>query len=398
MQTSVVDFAQLIHPLEPELFFQEYWEQKPLHLSRQDSTYYHPLLKMEDVDTILHFCRPKPPEILVVQNQEQMLPERYVTPTGDLNLNQLYKAYDEGHSIIVNGLDRFWQPLAACCQALRQFLNHHAVANMYLAPRQAKSLKPHYDTHDVFALQVEGSKRWQIYEPIQSTPLLGTFQPIIPEPQLPPLVCEIDLEAGDLLYIPRGFVHQAATASACSIHLTLGIYPTQWSDFITQTLTALSLTDERFRQALPAGFMNQPKMLPSLQAQLEELLEALVKTARAEAGVALLAERFVYDTVPVPDGHFRQVENTDTIDATTRLAKRPNMTCRMSSSGWRARIQFPGNTIAGPVQVAPTLQFIAATDAAFTVNDLPGHYSLEDKVTLARRLVRGGLLRIVGSR
>jgi hypothetical protein len=51
MQTPVVDFAQLIHPLEPELFFQEYWEQKPLHLSRQDPTYYHPLLQICQLPT-----------------------------------------------------------------------------------------------------------------------------------------------------------------------------------------------------------------------------------------------------------------------------------------------------------------------------------------------------------
>ena len=395
MTPTAMDFTQLIHPLEPEHFFDVYWEQKPLHLPRRSPAYYQHLLKMEDVDSILQFSRPKPPELLVVQNQEQMLPERYVTPTGDLNLNQLYKAYDEGYSIIVNGLDRFWGPMSACCQALRAYLNHHTIANMYLAPRQAKSLKPHFDTHDVFALQTEGSKRWKIYEPLQSTPLLGTFQPIIPESQLPPLVCEVDLEAGDMLYIPRGFVHQAVTLSECSIHLTIGIYPTQWCDLLTQALIDLSMKDERFRQSLPIGFIDHPEQLPSLQTKFEELLETFVKSVRAEDGLARLAERFVYDTTPRADGHFHQVEHMDVIDEKTYLAKRPHMKCRVSTGGWKARIQFPGNTIAGPAHIAPSLAYIASAKNAFRAEELPGTYSLEGKIELARRLVRGGLLRAV---
>jgi ribosomal protein L16 Arg81 hydroxylase len=95
MSQHSVDFARLIHPITPEEFFQEYWEQKPLLVSRKEPTYYHGLFRLDDVDAVLHYCRPKPPDILVVQNQDRMVADTYITDQGTVNLPQLYKAYDE---------------------------------------------------------------------------------------------------------------------------------------------------------------------------------------------------------------------------------------------------------------------------------------------------------------
>ena len=154
------DFAKLVNPIELDTFFQEYWESKPLHLSMSY------------------------PEIRVVANQQELLPAKYAKAENSLNLNQLYKAYYEDHTIVINGLNKFWHPLAVFCSDLQNFLHHTAVANMYLSPPNSKGLHPHYDTHDVFVLQVEGAKNWEVYAPIQATPLVNSFQPVIPEQQL----------------------------------------------------------------------------------------------------------------------------------------------------------------------------------------------------------------------
>jgi ribosomal protein L16 Arg81 hydroxylase len=395
MSQHSFDFARLIHPITPEEFFQEYWEQKPLLVCRKEPTYYHELFRMDDVDAVLHYCRPKPPDILVVQNQDRLVADTYITDQGTVNLHQLYKAYDEGYTIIINALERFWPPLARCCHGLKETLNHHVAANMYLAPRQAVSLKPHYDTHDVLALQVDGSKQWYVYDSPQTLPFMGSFRPIFAENALPPLLHEVQLQAGDLLYLPRGFVHRAATTETCSLHVTIGLHTFQWHDLVSQALTAVSLKDPRFRKALPVGFMDHPELLSTLQEQLRTLAAWFAQCASAEEGVALLTERFVAEMVPVPDGHFRQVEDRTVIAADTWLAKRPGMKCRVLGQGLRGSIQFPGNTISGPYHILPTLQFIARTDTAFAVRELPGDYSQEGKVTLVRRLVRGGLLRVV---
>ena len=64
---------------------------------------------------VLYFTRPKPPVIRVIQNQKELLPATYMTPEGAVNANQLYKAYQEGHTVIINDIHLLWKPLATFC-------------------------------------------------------------------------------------------------------------------------------------------------------------------------------------------------------------------------------------------------------------------------------------------
>jgi ribosomal protein L16 Arg81 hydroxylase len=294
-----------------------------------------------------------------------------------------------------NGLQQFWPSMATFAQTIQNFLNHNVIPNLYLSPKKSQGLSAHFDTHDVFVLQIEGAKIWKVYETFQPVPLLGSFQPVIPDKQLPKLLHEVCLEAGDMLYMPRGFVHQAMTGEPSSLHVTLGVYPIQWFDFIVNALTVMSLKDDRFRRALPVKFLDQRGELgESLQGRLRELLERFSQEARAEEALEMLADRFVRQGVTVPDGHFAQVDQADEIELDTLVSKRAGLVCRVVGQGFAASIQFPGNTISGAGHLEPALRFIAGREEAFAVRELP-QMADEAKPTLVRRLVRGGLLRVV---
>ena len=43
--------------------------------------------------------------------------------------------------------------------------------NAYLTPPGNQGFATHYDTHDVFVLQVDGRKRWRIHPPVLPDPL-----------------------------------------------------------------------------------------------------------------------------------------------------------------------------------------------------------------------------------
>lgn len=48
-------FESLIHPMETEQFFREYWEKKPLHLQRSDpstTSYYQSLFQLSDLQSL----------------------------------------------------------------------------------------------------------------------------------------------------------------------------------------------------------------------------------------------------------------------------------------------------------------------------------------------------------
>jgi hypothetical protein len=56
-------------------------------------------------------------------------------------------------------------------------------------------------------------------------------------------------------------------------------------------------------------------------------------------------------------------------------------------------IQYPGNRIRGPRQIAPALRFIAA-ESRFAVRSLPDFLTRESKLVLVKRLAGEGLLAI----
>ncbi|MEN9222802.1 MAG: cupin domain-containing protein [Thermostichus sp. BF3_bins_97] len=382
----------LLDPIPVDTFLTDHWERRPLWVSGRDPGYFSNLFSAGALDDILRFSRLKPPEIKVVREQQELLPERYLKPTGEINLNQIYKVFTEGYTVIINGLQQFNPSLASFCCNLQEFLCHRIVANLYFSPQGSKALFPHYDTHDVFVVQVEGSKQWYLYPPPQPVPLLNSFQPVIPSERLGSPLKEVHLQAGDLLYIPRGFVHEAETHAQPSLHLTLGVYPFQWLDLLTSALTALSLQEESLRRALPPVFFRLPP--EHLADHFQELCQRLAFQTDLQAGLSMLMDQFIRQATLEPDQHLALIPKLDQVQIDTWVAKRVGMPCRIIPQGFSVSIQFPGNTIRGQAHLEPAFQQIAAATGPFQVADLPEPLLDEAKITLVQRLIRGGLLQL----
>lgn len=389
-------FEDLLHPIENEDFQEKYWEKNPLVIQRGDPDYYQSLFSIADVDVLLDLHRPQGKSIRIVKNQEPLLASKYENPDGSLNLNQIYAAYADGYTVVVNEIDRFWKPLKTLCQNISALLNYPAVANMYLTPKNQKALLPHYDTHDVYVVQVHGTKHWKIYDVEYPTPLVNSFQPVFQREQLKN-VKEITLHAGDLMYIPRGVPHEAVTTDESSLHLTIGVYPTQWVDLLVKSIQHLAHTNPKLRQALPMGLLKPHSRTAAfteeVNAQMHTLLQDVLTQANAQGSLQLLAEDFRMGQSIKGDGHFAHLDRIDEINLHTSLVKRPNMSCAIQRIGVSARIIYPGNVIKGPVHITPALQFIASASNEFRVRDIP-ELTDENKIKLAQRLVRGGLLQI----
>ena len=102
-------------------------------------------------------------------------------------------------------------------------------ANAYYTPRGSQGFAVHHDTHDVLVLQVAGEKRWLLYEPLLELPLKHQrYSPALGEHGEP--TDDLVLRAGDTLYLPRGWLHQAETSATDSLHLTIGITAHTWLD------------------------------------------------------------------------------------------------------------------------------------------------------------------------
>lgn len=111
-------------------------------------------------------------------------------------------------------------------------------------------------------MQIEGEKRWKLYKPLNENEYLPRYssknfdQSEIGEPILDTIV-----KAGDLLYLPRGTIHQAMTLNNThSLHVTLSVYQKNtWSDFLEkllpQALKQATENDCSFRNGLPLNYL-----------------------------------------------------------------------------------------------------------------------------------------------
>jgi ribosomal protein L16 Arg81 hydroxylase len=396
IEKPLKNFRDLIQPVGVEDFEVNYWEQQVLHIQRENPDFFSSLFSIADLDKVLEYNRPKGGSLRVVKSQQPMNSTVYENKDGSLNLNQLYAAYADGHTIVINEIQRYWDPIKKLIESIRSHTSHNAVANLYLTPENEKALSPHYDSHDVIALQVSGEKHWILYDDTHfKTPLLKSFQPIFQREYLSGAK-EITMKAGDLLYMPRGVPHEAYTTDKSSMHITIGVHSTQWIDLITKSLLNLSQKNIELRQALPLGFLNSANDLLTTDVKLDfmNILKQVLEKENTEGALNILREEFRTKEQPRPDGHFASLDKISHIGLETELCKREGMTSAVTNDPSVARILFQGNVIKGPSQIAGTLAFISEQENAFTVNDIP-FLNEGNKIKLAKRLVRGGLLKVV---
>src|SRR3954452_24846869 len=76
----------------------------------------------------------------------------------------------DGATVVLQGLHRVWEPVAELARGLVADLGHPVQVNAYLTPAGAQGFGAHYDTHDVFVVQLAGGKDWTVHPPVVADP------------------------------------------------------------------------------------------------------------------------------------------------------------------------------------------------------------------------------------
>jgi ribosomal protein L16 Arg81 hydroxylase len=201
------------------------------------------------------------------------VPDEVYPGIGDLR-----QVFAQGKSVIIRSMQHRWPAIASLCRNLEAVFHCPVHANLYLTPPAAQSFEPHLDTHEVFALQIDGAKQWRLYGPAANLPL-AEDKMMLPRARLGS-PREVRLEAGDLLYIPRGHAHEAFTTDSSSLHLTVGVNVYRWADLLHQALAEVTRRDARFRETLPPGSVLGQPLPAGVTQRFQELLQALAQAAR----------------------------------------------------------------------------------------------------------------------
>jgi ribosomal protein L16 Arg81 hydroxylase len=262
-------------------FFSTYWEQKHCLLKRGQPHWYDSLITAADLENIISNSDARYPAIRLAKGGGYFPAEAYTRNVkhgdesflGVPDLKRIADEYRHGATVALPALHRSWKPLGLLCDRLQTEFDHPAHANVYLTPGNAAGFTPHYDIHEVFVLQIAGRKRWSLYAPVIDLPYrTQPFTPRAYSGEAP--MATLDLEAGDLLYLPRGVLHSTTTADSFSAHVTIGISVFTWVDLLKE-LTQQAVDDRELRRALPPGFATRQDIKPALQQQLQEALHLL---------------------------------------------------------------------------------------------------------------------------
>ena len=188
--------------------------------------------------------------------------------------------------------------------------------NAYYTPRAAQGLPVHHDTHDVFVLQVSGEKRWLVYEPALELPLRNQkYSAEMGGPGEP--VHDLVLRPGDMLYLPRGWLHEALTSDSDSLHLTVGVNVVTWLDAFKAALEECG--DE------PASTVDRRRRRGRARRCSARRLTTDAVERRA-------AEKLARTRRPIRDGQLSQLRALEDLDLDTEVELRVTALVHASST------------------------------------------------------------------
>ena len=310
---------------------------------------------------------------------------------------KVLEQFAAGATIVLQGLHRTWAPLTEYTRQLVADVGHPCQVNAYVTPASSRGFDPHYDVHDVFVIQIAGEKHWTIHEPVHVDPLRG--QPwtdhkraVADRAAGSPAIDET-LRPGDVLYLPRGWIHSATALGGTSVHLTVGMAALTRYDVVEQLITGLA-ADESLRASLPLGFGSDDP------ADLSHVIRSVVTDAAArlqqlDTGdiAGRLTRRIRDSSRPADIRPLATVDAISALSADTIVRWRSGIRSTIDVGTDAVQIVLPGKTVSLPVEAADAVRALA--DGAPTrVGDLAG-LDESSAIVVSRRLVREGIL-VVG--
>ncbi len=158
-----------------------------------------------------------------------------------------------GATIRVRDIQKFDARLNRFAGEIQRLFAAHSQINAYLTPPAESGFPPHFDTTDVFILQCAGRKQWTVFHDYvdrTELPLMDTpWEPNRYRPAAPGE--DMTLCPGDVLYLPRGTMHQAYCTDRESMHLTIGMVPVTFADLLARELRRIAGTDVELRRRVP---------------------------------------------------------------------------------------------------------------------------------------------------
>jgi bifunctional lysine-specific demethylase and histidyl-hydroxylase NO66 len=369
---------------DPEGFLRDVWGVRATVRHGSSPAAFVDLLSLDDVDRFLTTTALRVPFFRLVKAGETIPESSYTRAgragsrdvTGIADPARVAALFEGGATIVLQGLHRWSEPVARFCRDLELELGHACQVNAYVTPPGAQGLALHEDAHDVFVLQAFGRKRWEIHAAPR-------------EPERPPL--DVEITAGDTLYLPTSTPHAASTQDVLSGHLTVGVHVTTWRD-VLRDAAERATEDPAFDEPVPAGWLRDPEATVVVFRTHVRHLALALGDVDPRSVVDARSQRFLSTRAQLARGSIVERAAPIDLDDHTVLFRRPGAVCELRRSGGSLVALLGDRRITMPAWLEPAMGRIASVET-FRLGDLVDEIAdAESRAVLGRRLIREGLL------
>jgi ribosomal protein L16 Arg81 hydroxylase len=241
----------ILDPVTSEEFFGRHMFKEPLFV-RGSVDKFASLFTWSSLNRILSYSRHDPMRVHLdrvgASDDDLRFTHRVRNVRGEniirIDVPAMYQHLREGATLVVDAVNEVEPEIAALTEELGALFSTSAATTVLFASfGHTPGFAVHWDSRDVYALQIEGEKHWSIYQPSRVAPLDRGDASIAGSREPGPPWWEGTLRRGDLLYIPRGWWHEVTSTDSPSLHLNFGFAPLTGVDFATWLVEELRALD-----------------------------------------------------------------------------------------------------------------------------------------------------------
>jgi hypothetical protein len=138
--------------------------------------------------------------------------------SGCAHADDVIEHLERGATLVLSNMEHYDPRIAQFCRDIGGILSGSVQTYGYLTAPDRFGSRPHRDSADVFAVQIEGNKEWTLYDvPTDDDWHRGHID------EDTPVTEKVVLSPGDVLYVPSGMGHRAQSGPTGSLHLTISI-------------------------------------------------------------------------------------------------------------------------------------------------------------------------------
>lgn len=389
--TPNLDLTSLLSPTSIPSFVQSHWAKAPLLVRADAKDRFESLLDLPTFEFLLT-CVTAQGWLSFVSGDIRPPAREQLTIDGTPNMAAIVKALDEKKSLLLVNVHRLDRKVGAFCRQIEDdfrgaglVLGKPVRANAYFTPPRAQGLEPHYDDHDVLVMQLHGSKRWRLHHEVKwpRRPMTEA----LPRQYIKAAPQELTLTPGDVLYLPRGFVHEAAALETSSLHLTLSLQPATWAN-VFERLVEL---EDRLAEPLPVGFFTGAAQQASDKAAVARIAGGMGQWPVLNRAMNEILHRTLIEADMPANGQLARLDHAAKIEPDAWLVLADGLSAKLEREGEVPVLRVSGAAFSADPRAADFFGAVCA-GKPFRLCDLIDPANVPALTVLAQQLMQRGVL------